>query len=336
MRITPEILRKIARDTVTQRTRSNRDLLAVYLVGSLLTDDPLIGGATDIDLVFIYNGDSPLDREIIRLTDDVHLDIAHHSRYIYHQTRELRVHPWMGPNIYNCKILYDPQHFMDFTQASVSGQYNQPENVLQRAGVQVEQARQTWLAYQLEAPEAGPAEIGAYLKAVGSAANALASLSGPPLADRRLLLEFPSRAEAVGRRGLEKGLTGLLGGQKIDGDQLKTWIPQWKEAVLAIPDEMRPIRLHPHRIPYYQRAFEAAIASGMPQNALWALLTSWNQAITLHDEVKEQQVEWQAAMEQLHLFGSGFQDRLAALDAFLDTIEDVLDGWGQSHGVLPT
>ncbi len=55
MRITPEILQKLARDTVAQRTRSDRDVVAVYLQGSLLRDDPLLGGTADIDLFFIHS-----------------------------------------------------------------------------------------------------------------------------------------------------------------------------------------------------------------------------------------------------------------------------------------
>jgi hypothetical protein len=44
MRITTETLLKIARDTVAQRTRSDRSLLAIYLTGSLLESEPLLGG----------------------------------------------------------------------------------------------------------------------------------------------------------------------------------------------------------------------------------------------------------------------------------------------------
>ena len=54
MRITRETLLKIAKDTVTQQVRSRHDLVSVFLIGSLLTDDPLLGGTTDIDLIFIH------------------------------------------------------------------------------------------------------------------------------------------------------------------------------------------------------------------------------------------------------------------------------------------
>jgi hypothetical protein len=333
MRITPEILRKIAGDTVAQRTRSNRDLLAVYMIGSLLSDDPLIGGTTDIDLVFIYNGEKTPEREIIRLTEEIHLDIAHHSRFLYHQTRELRLHPWMGPNIYHCRILYDPQHFMDFTQASVRGQFDHPENVLARVHAQSEAARQTWLSYQLETPTPGPEEIDAYLKAVADAANAVASLSGSPLAERRLLLEFQKRAENTGHAGLFKGLLGLLGAHHVDKDLIRSWLPDWRAALDSISPDQAPSSLHRFRQPYYQKAIEAALSSKEPHTALWLLLKTWTKAVCLLPNGDNIQT-WLEAMQQLHLTGESFQDRLSALDAFLDTIDETIDEWSASHGIM--
>ena len=90
MRITPALLLKIARDTVAQRTRSDRGLLSIYLHGSLLEDDPLLGGTADIDLGVIHDEEYSMEREIQRLTDEVHLDIAHHARSDYRWARSLR------------------------------------------------------------------------------------------------------------------------------------------------------------------------------------------------------------------------------------------------------
>ena len=44
MRITREMLLKSARDTVTVRIKTEKDLVAAYLVGSVLGEDPLLGG----------------------------------------------------------------------------------------------------------------------------------------------------------------------------------------------------------------------------------------------------------------------------------------------------
>jgi hypothetical protein len=210
MRITPELLHKIARDTVAQRTRSDRDILAVYLHGSLLDDDPLLGGTADIDLFFVHHEKVEWTREIVRLTDEVHLDITHHVRDDYRWARALRLHPWLGPIMFNCKIMYDPQHFLDFTQASVRGQFNQPDNVIGRARGQAEHARQIWYSLHDLETEPGVVEVNLYLRSIVHAANAVVSLTGMPT-ERRFLVP-PSQ----GRRCVtpdHPGLLGLLGAE---------------------------------------------------------------------------------------------------------------------------
>ncbi len=51
MRINPEMLIKIAKDHVARRERKEKDLIAVYLTGSVTEGEPLLGGTTDIDMV---------------------------------------------------------------------------------------------------------------------------------------------------------------------------------------------------------------------------------------------------------------------------------------------
>ena len=236
MRITPEMLHKLARDTVDKRTRSDHTLLAVYLHGSLLGEHPLLGNSADIDLFFVHNEEVTIEREIVRLSDDVHLDISHHSHRLYRQPRELRVHPWLGPTVYGCRILYDPQHFMDFAQASVRGQFYRPDNVLQRARQQLEHAREIWLSFTTDQPLPEPEDASRYLRALDHAVNAVAGLSGHPLTERRFLLDFPARAGAVRHPGLSVGLLGLLGGTAVDSERLRSWLPACREAYLALDD----------------------------------------------------------------------------------------------------
>ncbi len=332
MRITKAILLKLANDTVARRSREDRGLLAAYLQGSLLRDAFLLGGTTDIDLFFIYNEDPPVEREIVRITDDIHLDITHYPRKVYRDTRELRLHPWLGPGVYGCKILYDPQHIMDFTQASVRGQFFRPEHVLSRARAQAERARQIWLSFHLEHNEPEPQDIAAYLRAVAHAANAIASLNGPPLTERRLLIDFPARAEAVGRPGLYPGLLGLLGAPAVDGDTLRAWLSGWRTTYEALLPEHAPPRLHPHRLQYYLRAFDAILEGARPLDALWPLLRTWMQAILSPHTDTPQRDAWQAAFTRLGFLGGAFFERIAALDAFLDMVEETLEVWAHEHG----
>lgn len=333
MRITNSMLNKIARDTVSRRARSDRSLLAAYLSGSLVSGNPLLGGTADIDIFFIHDERVSPEREIQRMTDEVHLDIAHHGREDYQQARALRLHPWLSHSILNCRILYDPRHFLDFTQASVGGQFNLPENVLGRVQKQAENARHIWLALHDLEGEPGLAEVKQYLLAVRQAANAVVCLNGPPLTDRRFLLQFPGRAAAVGKTGLYPGLVGLLGGAQAEADTLKESFQAWEEAYQAVPPENSPARLHPDRFAYYQRAFISILAGKQPQDMLWPLLRTWVEAVELMPDDSPHTQKWRESFQELGLLDSGFLERVAALDAYLDNVEELLDEWALARGV---
>ncbi|OGO37266.1 MAG: hypothetical protein A2W35_00280 [Chloroflexi bacterium RBG_16_57_11] len=282
MRITREMMLKVASDTVARQSRASRGLLAAYLCGSLLEEDYLLGGTGDIDLVYIYTAPVEAPREIISLTDEVHLDIAHYYQGDFRDTRSLREHAWLGPALITCRILYDPQHFMDFTQASVRGQFDRSDHIYKRASQQLDQARSIWLHYQTSRVHPGPEDVLAYLQALGYAANAVASISGKPLTDRRFLLQFPGRAEAFGKPGLHAGLLGLLGYPNLPEGTWSEWLPQWRSAYQAIPAAQASPRLHPARLAYYLSAFTSLGAGPQPETALWPLLRTWTMAAGYH------------------------------------------------------
>jgi hypothetical protein len=332
MRITRELMLKFAKDTIARQARESRNLLAAYLCGSMLGDDFLLGGSGDIDLVLIHEEPVPVEREVIPLNEEIHLDIAHHYQREYRDTRRLRVHPWLGPTLNDCRALYDPQHFMDFTQASVRGQFARPDHVSERARVQAEMARQVWQDLAMARRAGGPALLSDYLRAVGFAANAVASLSGPPLVERRFLRQFPARAEAIGRPGLYQGLLGLLGGQYLETQVLSEWLPHWESAYRALPALGAPIHLQPARLNYYMGAFKQALQDEQPQLALWPLLRSWTVLAALLPGSTPACQVWQSAVEFLGVYGAGFDERLAALDAFLDLVEETLETWALENG----
>jgi hypothetical protein len=334
MRINREILLKVVRDTVSNRLRQERDLLSVYLVGSLLEDDPLLGGATDLDLVFVHIDAPAQEREILPVSETIHLDLRRHERSLYRQARQLRLHPWLGPTLFGCQVLHDPQHFLDFTQASVRGQFDRPENTLGRARQHLEAARQAWRRLQLPPGEPGPADVAAYLQAAGDAANAAACLSGPPLAQRRFLLQFPARAQAAGQPGLAAGLLGLLGGARLQAETLQGWLPAWQSAWDGLPAAV-PVELSPARRNYYLLGAKAVLEGPHPEAAAWPLLHTWTAAAGLLAPDSPGRTGWQQACAGLGLLGGpAFGQRLQALDAYLDTVEETLEAWGRKNGVL--
>lgn len=332
MRINRNMLLKLANDTVEKYVSDDRSLLAVYLQGSLLGDAPLLGNTADIDLFFIHSDEIKVEREIIRVSDEVHLDISHHSHVLYRQPRELRVHPWLGPAIYGCKIMYDPQHFIDFVQASVRGQFNNPENVISRVRRQAEHAREMWESFNSNPHLPDPQDAFLYLRALEHAANAVSGLSGQNLTERRFLLDLPRRAEAVRKSGLYPGFLGLLGAPAVDAGNMRSWLPEWRNSYTALPAKAAPIRLHPHRLLYYERALDVMLDSQTAHDALWPLWHTWTHAICALPPETPHRSAWQKAGEQLGLLGATFAEKIEGFDAYLDLVEELLDAWARENG----
>lgn len=341
MQITTEVLKKFAETTVKKLTGIDHSILAVYLTGSLVTEEsPMLGGTADIDLIFIHVGEPKTSREILRLTDDIHLDIAHHPQRDYLQRRELRVHPWLGPALSEAIVMYDPQHFLDLTRASVQGLFHRADNTLKRSRTLIEHAREIWLDFQtcpepsrrVTSSDPDLKAISDYLRVLENAANAIALLGGDPLTERRFLLNFPDRAEAISRPGMYAGLVGMLGAPRVNADTLAVWLPAWETTLAAMPQAGRPPRLHPYRISYYLRAFEAILGSGQPQNILWPLLRTWTLAAQSLPEGDPAIQGWRDACHHLGLLGPDFAERITALDAYLEQVEETIDAWAQENG----
>jgi hypothetical protein len=331
MRLTRETLYRIARETALKRSFSDPDLVAVYLTGSLRTESPYLGGAADIDLVCVHSGQPRQPRELLPLTPEVHLDILHRAQGEYERPKQLRLHPWLGPELYDAQLLYSSQHFFAFLQAGVRDRFLDPSSVLTRCRTMWSQSRRLWSELQ-PGSVSDPGPLLSYLEAVHLAAQSLILLNGAPLAERRLLLEFPARAEAAGVPGLAAGLLGLLGAAQADPETLKGFLPEWERAFVAASGRRRvDDRLAPPRLQYYRGAFEALLENGPPMAILWPLLLTWSLSAAVLPVF--QQSGWRTACKSLDLAGPAFEDRLEGLDRFLDAVEEVLDAMAASQGL---
>ena len=290
MRVTRELLIRIAKETVQERSYNNKEIIAAYVTGSLLTEEPLLGGVTDIDLVLVTATHPPLRREIVALTPDFHLDISFRAKAEYNPPRELRVNPWLGYEIYDPMLLYESQHFFEFTQAAVRAgfEFNEPALMLQRCRSLLDHGRRIWFDLVEVGELAGPKEVGKYLKSLYHAVNVIAELHGPPLPERRLLMMFPALAERSGRPGLSVGLLGLLGANEVDASIIEGWVPEWASMFKAAYDTGKAeTRIHPARLNYYKKSFEALLGGDNPSTLLWPLLNTWTHAAAaLSDEEK--------------------------------------------------
>jgi hypothetical protein len=334
MQLNPEVLQQFAETAVKERVGVDPSIVSAYLCGSaVLPGNPLLGGTTDVDIVFIHTREPIQEREILRLTADVHLDLSHHTQEIYRQGRELRVHPWMGPTLNTAKPIHDPRHFLDFTQASVRGLLNRADYKIQRARAFFNQARQIWMGLQTIDVAMELNLVASYLKAVENAINTIASLEGDPLTERRFLLDFPRRAENLDQPQMSIGASGLLGAHRIESEEIQTWLPAWEDTFNAIPEEARPAHLHLTRKDYYLRAFDAMIGSGEAKAILWPLLNTWTLAASLLSASNPAFQGWRDACQKLDLLSTDLSERVTALDAFLDQVDEALIDWEKTYGV---
>ncbi len=334
MRITLEALHKAARESAERYARRDRSLVCIYLTGSLLGDEPLLGGTTDIDLIFVHTTLPPYGREIVRLTDEIHLDIAHLPQSVFQQPRRLRADTWIGSFLCANPIpLHDLGHWFEFTQASAGAQFDLPEYVLRRARQFSESARQSWLDLQAQPPHATPLQIHQYLDILENASNAISVLYGTPLTERRFLIHFPQRAEAAGRPGMAAGLADLIQDDPASLELIENLRENWQAALQAAGQlTEKPPRLDPARLPYYERAI-LALAEESPAAGLWLMLRTWTRAARALPENNAVLSEWQNACRRLGLSGEALPDRLKAVDAYLDIVEETLDLWGEQYGV---
>ncbi|MFZ1043169.1 MAG: hypothetical protein WCA79_11210 [Anaerolineales bacterium] len=337
MRVTRETLIRIAKENAQERAFNDRDLVAAYLTGSLVSgSDPILGGTADIDLVLVHNQRPGMRREIVKLTPDFHLDILHRSKDEFKSPRELRVDPMLGYEMYDPMLLYQREKFFEFVQAGLRAgfEFHAPALVLARCRKLLAEARKGWIDLSdIREDQAGPIQVKQFLQAVDHATNAIAELNGGPLAERRFLLEFPARSQSAQRSEFTATLFNLLGASNLDDASIiSNWIPDWKNAFLAASENAKVDRhVHSARLNYYEKAFEVLLSSESPLASLWPLINTWTLAANVleNDQIKA----WQIACEQLGLLGNGFEQRVSDLDHYLDEIDIRFDEIAAANGL---
>jgi len=336
MRVTRESLIRIAKETAQQRAFNDGDIIAAYLTGSLASEetDPLLGGTADIDVILVHASEPKHRREFVKLTPDFHVDISHRAKAEFKRPRELRLDPWLGWEMYDPMLLFEREKFFEFVQAGLRAgfEFNAPAPALRRSRALLSHGRQIWRdLFGLE-ETVMPKDILQYMKSLYHAVNAVAELSGPPLQERRLMLEFASRAETAQRPGMDAALTGLLGASALDASTINSWIPEWKLAFEAAAEGSRvDARIHPTRMNYYEKAFQAILSGDKPQAVVWPLLQTWTLAVdVLPDHIVE---AWRSVCGQLGLTAVGIEEHVGGLDHFLDDVEALLDELSAQHGL---
>ena len=335
MRINTEMLTKTARDHVARRLRQPNDIVAVYLTGSVTSEEPLLGGTTDIDLVFVHKEDPAQSREVLRVTYEVSFDIEHHHQSYYTYHRRLRQNPWIGFSLCNHgNILHDTDHWLEFIQAGVSSQFDTPENIHARAQKFNEKARQQWFDLNDEQEIRFQEWMDLYFKATGTAANTIAALNGPALTIRRFMTAFPERAQALGQAHLSGELARLIGNDKISLDLYRDWRPAWEFALQSASARPTcPPNLSRHRKGYFLNACDALAEGDALHAVLWPMLETWRQADLVLADEPAQQESWLQFLSALDFTPERKEDLLQDLDHFIDAGDNILRDYRQNYGL---
>lgn len=331
MRITRQKLIELARRHA-EGAAAETALVSAYLTGSVVSGDPLLGGYADVDLVLIHDSTPPHPREVIPLSDDVHLDVAHHARARYSSPRALRVDPWLGPAVCEPQFLYDPDHFFEWAQAGARGQFHRPDHVVARARAMLEAARAVAPAYAADGTENW---LAAYLEAALRGANSAVLLSGFPVWGRRFCLNLADRARALGHPEVHSGFLRLLAGEADVAWDLAGRLSAWARAVDCASASDQDPDLHPSRRAYYLRGFQALLDAGHPEAILWHLLVIWlraMQALRLTGLEADHASAFESTRKALSLQDADRIARAGDLEAYLDYAETLIEAWAVRAG----
>ena len=330
MKITRQQLIDLARNETLQRA-SQGPIVSGYLIGSVASGEPLLGGTADIDLVLIHPSEPLQPRETVRLSHQIHLDITHHAKEIYSKPSELRVHPWLGPALCEPIFLHDPDHFFERVQAGARGQFFRPDHAYARAAAFLKQARQgqSLLAYSQR-------WLKIYTRAVMEAANAVACLDRFPAAGRRLALDLAKQAEQFEYPGFYEDFLRLLG-----SDLLMTWdvpdtLSAWARAYDTASTGATAASLPECRRDYYLHGFQALVEEGHAEAILWPLLCVWERVMAALPDTEEHAAHaetWETFLSRVHLSEQDKKQRINMLAEYIDRNTAWIDAWGKRVGV---
>lgn len=334
MRITKELLHKFAQETVKNRVRSEPDLHAAYITGSILRDEPLLGGTTDIDLVFVHKYQAPVEREIDSLTNEISLDIVHTVKEDYSQHRQLRQDPWLGyPLTHYHILLFDTDHWLEFIQASINAEFHRPDNVLARVNGLLNSARDNWFSL-IQSPTLSHLQwVHQFLSIMSLAADAAIGLIAPPLTTRRFLKDFEEQTSTLGAPNLYLGVKHLLGLSEDLSYQFDDWLPALEkdfDHLISTPDSL--VHLAPCRKDYYLKAIQSLAESGQPEHAMWPLLQTWLDIQLASPKSHPSGPTYEGLLSALHLSEQDASQKTEALDAYLDNIEILIEDWAGNYG----
>lgn len=345
-----DVLLRLAREFAEEKGRARPTLVAGFLTGSVARAEPPLGDATDIDISLI-DYDPPESYEpYVRLSDTVLIDYSYSHPQALQDKRMLRQHPLLGPSLYDAVPLYDPRHVFDLLQASVRGQFDEPENVYARARRAYGEACECFDTIARFRAEPVPVpldrdELHSLHAVYEWVATAVLMITFRSHSHRRHMMQFEAAAIQLEQPQLHRLALRGLGYADLNADAIAELRAQWLEIYQAANrfhagpwDEDRC--LHPTRELYYLRGFETLAEAGHAHNSLLLLehtLAACANQILTHapPEAAAPYLESYAAWLTRTKKGSAeeFAERVTLAGELLGRVDELLNSWARDEGV---
>lgn len=330
MKITRQKLIDLA-DQEAQKRAASGGLLSAYLIGTVAHGEPLLGETADIDMVLIHNEPPPREREVVRLSHQIHFDITHHAKQRYEKPSQLRIDPWLGPALCEPVFLFDPDHFFEWAQAGARGQYYRADHTYTRALAFLDHARQQASLLQLSGRW-----VRTFLLSVMNASNSIASLHKFPVAGRRLTLALKQQTHALERPDVYGGFLKLIGADQIHEWAISELYQPWAQAFDAAIQVGEDKLLVECRKNYYLQGFQALADMNQHKAVLWPLLKTWERSIfslNSHPASEQHHQAWEKALALSKFDTPNRAERELALMQFIERVQTQLEAWALEQGV---
>lgn len=328
-----ETLLKLARDTAKQYMTARRSIVSAYLTGSVAANEPLLGEATDLDLIFIDADPPPTPREVVRLSDQVALDIQYRSKADYAHPKDLRGHPWLGPELAEPIFISDSSHFFELAQSSARGQFHRPDFVAARA-----RGFAAWAREELHvglfpgmAPSS-PVTIASLCRSLLYAANAVITLTGFPGAGRRLVMKLETAAKKLGRADVYDDFSAVWSADTLTAAEARQLLADWAAAYRAGQSPAAEL-IHPARRTIYERGFQAQIQADRVSDAVWLMLYTWQaclQNLPNDSPAVDAWVDW---LQRLGSASSAeFAAKVEQARVYAALVDEAIETWAEKNG----
>ncbi len=333
--MTRDRLQNITQTFINKRLRSDHSIICIYLVGSMLKEDPFINGSADVDLVVVHDIPVENSREIISVSPDVTIDIHHIDQTYYTPPRKVRKDPWIGSSLcFDPVVLYGKGHWFEFARASIEAGFFNPEYVMGRSKLFLSKARTNFSELERAALSGNGNYPLIYLKTIENTVNALACLVQAPLTDRTLMRQFKDVADALKQPETVADLHALILGQNDPSPYYEYFYNSWNYYMdyFGSSGSAEPHhKMNTARLAYYT-APVAYYWTEHLTSALWIMAKSWSSiANYLYLEDNEY---YNSFCSILEISKDHFPQRRSGLEHFIEQAEESQFDWGKSQGYL--